>query len=158
VNRAKLIRVAKKLLQVEEFPHPAEVSIVLTTDEHIRQLNRDYRGKDEPTDVLSFQQLEEDDPLTTPVVGGRPPTTGVVRGSGPSEEPVVLGDVVISVDTAARQAAERGRALDDELALLVAHGILHLLGFDDETDEGAAEMREHEKAILGTGLQSRVES
>ena len=131
VNQEKLTRVAKRLLQVEKFPHPAEVSIVLTTDGHIHGLNRDYRGKDKPTDVLSFQQLEE----------------GLPQLLGP-DEPVVLGDVVISVETAARQAAERDRTLDDELALLVAHGMLHLLGYDDETDEGADEMREREKAVL----------
>ncbi len=132
MNQEKLIKVAKELLRVEEFPQPAEVSILLTTDEHIHQLNREYRGKDRPTDVLSFQQLEEDQPqLTSP------------------EEPVILGDVVISVETAARQAAERDRSLDDELSLLVVHGILHLLGYDDDTDDGAEEMRRHEMAVLG---------
>ena len=126
VNQARLIRVAQELLQAEEFPLPAEVSILLTTEEHIRQLNRDYRGKDRPTDVLSFQQLEDD-----------------------LSSPVILGDVVISVGTAARQAAERDRTLDDELSLLIVHGILHLLGYDDETEEGAEEMRKHEMAVLG---------
>jgi probable rRNA maturation factor len=130
VDQDKLVRVANKLLRVEDFPYSAEVSIVLTTDEHIHELNRDYRGKDKPTDVLSFQQLEEDD------LRGQP------------DEPVILGDVVISVETASRQAAERHWTLDDELALLAAHGMLHLLGYDDETDEGADEMREHEKAVL----------
>jgi len=132
VNQERLTRVAKELLQAEKFPYPAEVSILLTTDEHIHQLNRDYRGKDKPTDVLSFQQWEEDE------IQGEP------------EEPVVLGDVVISIETASRQAEEKGWTLDDELSLLVVHGILHLLGYDDETDEGAEEMRERERAVLGS--------
>lgn len=134
MNQEKLVLVAKKLLQAEEFPRPAEVSILLTTDEHIHQLNRDYRGKDRPTDVLSFRQLEEED------------------SRDEYDELVMLGDVVISVETAARQAAQRNRPLDDEVSLLVVHGILHLLGYDDETDEGAEEMREHERAVLGLEL------
>jgi probable rRNA maturation factor len=121
-------------LQAEGFSRPAEVSILLTTDEHIRQLNRDYRGKDRPTDVLSFQQLDED--------------WSVGSAEAQRDEPVVLGDVVISVETAARQAARGDRSLDDEMSLLVVHGILHLLGYDDETEEGAEEMRRHEQAVL----------
>ncbi len=136
VDQDRLAAVAERLLQVEEFQYPAEVSIVLTTDEHIHELNRDYRGKDKPTDVLSFQQLDESEPPR------------LLGGSPDMEEPVVLGDVVVSVETASRQAAERDRTLDDEIALLVAHGMLHLLGYDDETDEGADEMRERERAVL----------
>ncbi len=130
MNQESLIRVANKLLQVEDLSYSPEISIVLTDDEHIHRLNRDYRGKDRPTDVLSFQQLDEDETVSAP------------------DEPVLLGDVVISVETAARQASERGKPLDEELSLLVAHGILHLLGYDDETDEGAEKMREREAAVL----------
>ena len=97
----------------------------------MRELNRDYRGKDRPTDVLSFSQLE-----------GEPMQPE-------EEEPVALGDIVISIDTAKRQAAEKGHSLSDELDLLVVHGMLHLLGYDDETDEQAEVMREHEICILG---------
>lgn len=130
MNQERLIKVAKRLLQVEDLPYSAEISIVLTTDEHIHHLNSAYRGKDCPTDVLSFQQLDGDEIVSA------------------SDEPVLLGDVVISVETAARQASDRGKLLDEELSLLVAHGILHLLGHDDETDEGAERMRERESAIL----------
>ncbi len=131
MNQERLIAAAKRLLQAEGVPVGVEVSVLLTTDEHIHQLNRDYRHKDRPTDVLSFQQMDEE---------------GLAEESG---EPIILGDVVISVETASRQAAERDRPLDDEMALLVVHGILHLLGCDDETDEGAEEMRERQKAVLG---------
>lgn len=130
MDQKRLIEVVKKSLLVEKFGKPVEVSIVLTDDEDMHELNRDYRGKDKPTDVLSFPQLE-----------GEP--------FGIQDGPVALGDIVISVDTARRQAVERGRTLEDELDLLVAHGMLHLLGYDDETEEGAAEMREHELLILG---------
>jgi len=86
-----------------------ELSVLLTGDEGIRALNRDYRGQDQATDVLSFSQLEEE--------GG---DTGL------------LGDVVISVETALRQAGEHRLSLDEELALLLIHGTLHLLGYDHE--------------------------
>ena len=106
----------------------AEVSVLLTDDTEIRSLNRDYRGKDRPTDVLSFSQLEGD--------------FGEI-------EPDMLGDVAISVDTAARQAAAKGHSLDEELDILLVHGILHLAGYDHEAGaEKARAMRTKEKEIL----------
>nr|WP_121011390.1 rRNA maturation RNase YbeY [Hydrogenivirga caldilitoris] len=86
----------------------SELSILITTDEEIRELNKAYRGKDEPTDVLSFPIGEK--------VGDR----------------LILGDVVISLDTANRQALEWGCGLDEEVERLLAHGIIHLLGYDHE--------------------------
>lgn len=99
-----------------------ELSLVVTTDAAIRDLNRDWRGKDKPTDVLSFPQE---------------PSLGL------------LGDVVISLDTARRQAAERSAALSDELARLLAHGLLHLLGHDHENDADARRMAQAEVKLLG---------
>lgn len=108
-----------------------EVSLTLTHDRRIQQLNRDYRGKDQPTDVLSFALLEGQ-PL--------PPT--------PPGEPLLLGDVVISLDTADRQAAEEGRSQAREVAWLVSHGVLHLLGFDHPTPAQRARMKAREDRIL----------
>lgn len=88
----------------------ADLSIVLTDDETIRALNRDWRGKDRATDVLSFSQVE-----------GEGPTMGGPR---------MLGDVVISMETAARQAQMADRTLDAEICHLLVHGVLHLLGHD----------------------------
>ena len=85
---------------------------MLTDDEGITILNRDYRGIDSPTDVLSFSQIEGDDEFA------------------PDEEENVLGDVVISVETAQRQADEAGKVLEDEIDMLLVHGLLHLLGYD----------------------------
>jgi probable rRNA maturation factor len=102
-----------------------ELSILLCDNTFIHQLNRDYRGKDRPTDVLSFSQREEGDP----------------------DDPV-LGDVIISIERAQKQALERGHLLGVELALLLVHGILHLLGYDHEEDEEAEEMEAKEKEIL----------
>lgn len=91
----------------------AELSILLTDDATIQKLNRSYRGKDRPTDVLSF-------PVSTPV-----PDNAWL--------PQILGDIVISLPTAARQAEGRKRSLEDEVRWLLAHGILHLVGYDHDT-------------------------
>ena len=129
MDRKRLIRAAEKSLQVEQFDKSAEISIVLVDDERMQELNREYRKADRPTDVLAFSQLEGE-PAKAP------------------EDRVALGDVVVSIDTAERQAAEQGHALENELDLLIIHGVLHLLGHDDETEADAAEMRRHEKRIL----------
>jgi probable rRNA maturation factor len=106
----------------------AELSILITDDEEISSLNRSYRGIDRPTDVLSFSQIE---------------------GEGPFTWPELLGDVVISSETAERQALELGHTVLDEMKRLLVHGVLHLLGFDHEGDEEAARiMREAEEKYL----------
>ena len=101
----------------------------------IHALNRAYRGYDKPTDVLSFAQND-----ALPDAPPAPKILGL---------PENLGDVIISVETAVRQAQTHHLPLEEELALLTVHGILHLLGYEDETVEGSAEMRVREKAVLG---------
>ncbi len=105
-----------------------ELSIVVTTNRRIRALNRRWREKDTPTDVLSFPAAPG------PVSPGR-------------DRP--LGDVVISLDTARRRAREDGRALRAELARYLAHGLLHLLGHDHQTPRGAGRMALAEEKLLG---------
>lgn len=112
-----------------------DVTVLLTTDAHVQELNREYRAQDRPTDVLSFGLRD-----THPCAAAHPT---------PSSETEYLGDVVISVETAIRQAEAHGVTLEDELALLAVHGILHMLGHNDETPEGAAEMRLRESRALG---------
>lgn len=127
-----------------------EISILFVNDEEIRVLNKNYRGKDRATDVLSFSQLE----------AGK----GMGRGKGeknkreyplPSPLPIpVLGDVVISLETAKRQAKERGHSFEKEVFILLAHGILHLLGYDHEGNRKMAqEMRRMEKEIIESEYQ-----
>ncbi len=119
---------AQRVLEVLERP-TAELSIVLCDDAFIHQLNLQWRHQDTPTDVLSF----------------------------PQEDPVVLGDVVISVPTAGRQAAERGHDLCTELRVLLVHGVLHLLGHDHLDPDEAASMRAEESRVLtalGVGSNS----
>ena len=132
---------ARALLRFLDMPQ-AELSVVLCDDAFIHDLNRQWRGKDAPTDVLSFAMGE---------------------GEDADVNPEVLGDIVISVDTAARQAAELGHAPERELRVLLVHGLLHLLGYDHEDSvEEAAEMRAQEAVLLRalgedpTGLVERA--
>ena len=111
----------------------AEVSLWLCDDETIKGLHREYFDIDEPTNVISFAQRE---------------------GEFPDIEPEMLGDVVISFETASRDAAEAGKALDDEVLFLAIHGILHLLGFDHEGDRAAdaPEMEAREEEIYSLSI------
>jgi rRNA maturation RNase YbeY len=106
----------------------AELSVVLVDDRRMRRLNREYRGRDRSTDVLSFAQQE-----------------------GPAGAPAgLLGDVVISVPATRRQARERGVPLADEGDRLLVHGVLHLLGYDHEGSTAEARrMQRRERALLG---------
>lgn len=108
---------------------PVEVAVVITDDASLQELNRRYRGIDAPTDVLAFP------------TESRGPFVGV-------GEPPYLGDVVISYPCALEQAAEAGHAVEAELQLLTVHGILHLLGYDDEEAEARARMWAAQSAIL----------
>ncbi len=123
---ADLTRVSEQVLAAFGLDE-AELSVVLCDDAFIHPLNRDYRQKDKPTDVLSFSQRE---------------------GEEADEDDPVLGDVVISVETARRQAEERGHPLEHELRVLLVHGICHLLGYDHEEDEEAEEMEALERDLL----------
>jgi probable rRNA maturation factor len=116
---SKLIVDAKRLLAAARLPD-CELSLTLTSDRAIRALNRKYRGKDAPTDVLSFSQIEE---------AGRP-ALDPLRIENVQDQ--ALGDVVISIDTALRQARELGVSPAMRLRTLLAHGFLHLLGYDHE--------------------------
>jgi probable rRNA maturation factor len=128
-----LRQAGNRLLRSERL-YAAEVSILLTDDEFVHDLNLRYRGYDKPTDVLSFALRD-----TVPNAPCAPKLPGL-------QDP--LGDVIISVETAARQAAAHGVSLSHELSLLTVHGILHLLGHEDDTEEGAERMRVREREIL----------
>jgi len=101
-----------------------ELSLLLTTDEQIQSFNATYRNQDSPTDVLAFALLEQE---------------GFVTPAG-TEQPTNLGDIIVSLETAARQAMERGHELKVELAWLASHGLLHLLGWDHPTAERLNQM------------------
>ena len=115
-----------------------EVSLVLTDDETIRGLNRDWRGRDAPTNVLSFPALDDAPSANLPV---------------DMEAERLLGDVVIALETTAREATRECKTLADHLTHLAVHGMLHLLGCDHETDAEAEVMEGLEKDILsGLGV------
>lgn len=122
---ARMVRAAARTDGQPDF----EVALRLTTDAEIRVLNRDYRAKDKPTDVLAFAQRE---------------------GPGGGLHPSVLGDIVISVDTARRQAR---RGLAAELLHLASHGLCHLLGYDHRDDEEERVMNARAAALRREGAR-----
>ena len=127
-------KIVRQVLKVEGVPSPYEVSLVFTDSETVQQLNRDYRGVDEPTDVLAFYELPHKGTQFSFAV----PPDGVTR----------LGEVIISYPQAVAQAKEQGHSPERELALLIMHGILHLLGYDHEEPEEERNMRERERELL----------
>lgn len=127
-------RVAQRALELAGRPElsEAEVSITFVDDDAITDLNRDHRGLHRPTDVLSFSQLE-----------------GEELAALPEGEPVLLGDIVVSVERCVEQAADYGHSFERELGFLIAHGMLHLLGYDHQTPEDEAGMMAKTEEILG---------
>jgi probable rRNA maturation factor len=136
-----LKRIVRQVLKAEEVAPPYEVSLVFTDSETVKQLNRDYRGMDEPTDVLAFYMLPQKENDSSFAL----PPDGVTR----------LGEVIISYPQAVEQAKEQGHSIARELALLVIHGILHLLGYDHEEPEEQAKMKTREKELLERCLPER---
>ena len=125
-------------LDYEKCPYEAEVNVILTDNEAIREINREHRGIDAPTDVLSFPMFDLK-PGETPEAGDEDPESGLVP----------LGDMCISLERAAAQAGEFGHSVERELSYLTVHSVLHLLGYD-HMDEGPMkrQMRVHEEFIL----------
>jgi probable rRNA maturation factor len=137
VDAGLIERVVATALTAEAVDQPVEVSVLVTDDAALHRLNRDYRGLDAPTDVLSF--ADESD-------GDDQPHPSFVR---PPDAPRYLGDIAISYERVVAQAAEYGHSPERELAFLTVHGILHLLGYDHELSEAAAAaMRSREKAVM----------
>lgn len=130
VRRRALAGLARRTLAAEKVRGPVELGIVVAGDRTLRALNRRYRRRDAPTDVLSFA-LEADG--------------GFVIPPGRARQ---LGEIVISYQTAARQARAAGHTVHDELAHLLVHGLLHLIGYDHERPRQAKLMRAREEALL----------
>lgn len=131
-----------------------EVSVLLTTDKAIRRLNRQFRGKDKATDVLSFPSLTH-----VSKTGRGKQRAG--NGAPTTRVPQIAGDLAVSVETARKQAAALGHALAIEIKVLMLHGLLHLAGYDHETDEGEMARREESlraKLRLPHGLIERTEA
>ena len=118
--------------KLHDLDDMTEVDITIVDDDEIHQLNRDYRGVDRPTDVLSFA-LDEDDEDEPELLEG---------------QLHLLGDIIISAETATRQAEEFGHGLEREIVYLAVHGLLHLLGYDHMVEEDKVIMRAKEEEAL----------
>ena len=149
VETVRWARLARLVLDAERDEKKlwgeAELSMLFVDEATIADLNERFLGREGPTDVLAFPMDDE------VVESGRQPDQGG-RGPGapvePSDAPVLIGDVVICPAIAERQAPEHENTTDDELALLVVHGVLHLLGFDHEDDDDAEAMQARERDLL----------
>jgi probable rRNA maturation factor len=130
LNGERIESIAVRVLDAEGQP-PAELGVLVTDDDAVRELNREYAGQDEGTDVLAFS-LREGEEFVSPDAVHR------------------LGEVIISYPTAQRQAEEAGRAVDEEVAHLLVHGILHLLGYDHAEPDQERVMFERTEALLAS--------
>ena len=126
VQEARLTALARHALARLEVEESAELSVILVAADHMRQLNRRFAGNDYSTDVLSFPMEDEED--------------------GPS----MLGDVVLCPQVARRNATKLEHSLDDELAVLLVHGTLHLLGYDHQSQEEAEDMEKTIREVVGS--------
>ncbi|MEA3454582.1 MAG: rRNA maturation RNase YbeY [Candidatus Caldatribacteriota bacterium] len=130
MHQGKTKGIIKKVLQHLKVDEETEISVLFTDDKFIRSLNNNYRGIDKPTDVLSFSLQE-----------------GAVK-SPEVESDKLLGDIIISVETAQRQADNLNHSVEKELTVLLIHGLLHLTGYNHEEDKDYKIMREKESEIL----------
>ena len=128
-----IMNVCNAVSKIVRLPKNSEVSIMIVDNSYIQELNFIYRQQNRPTDVLSFamNELSDDEP-----------------DYDSSEELNILGDIVLSLEQASLQSNEYGHSLERELGYLVAHGMLHLMGYDHETDEEAKVMRSLEEKIM----------
>ena len=152
VDAARWVRLAERVLEAEGMRGDTELSMLFVDEVSMADLNKRFRNEEGATDVLAFP-IDED-----AVEGGRSPDSG---GPGPGattpepyEIPIVLGDVVVCPLVAQRNAPAHAGTYDDELALLVVHGILHLLGMDHADDREAAVMEQRERELLDRFHQS----
>ena len=119
-----------------KIPH-LELSILLTNDQNIRELNRDYRDKDKATNVLSFPSLTEEDI-----------DVFLRQGSEIPDFPIILGDIIFAYETIKKEALDQGKSFSDHFCHLCFHGMLHLMGYDHVEDVQAEEMEALEKKLL----------
>lgn len=133
-----LLKAVELSLKLENFSIPSEISILITDDESIREVNREHRNIDSPTDVLSFPLVDMQE--------GK-----IISDTGDfdlDENLLMLGDIVLSIETAVRQAEEYGHSLEREMAFLVTHGVFHLLGYDHQDEEQEEKMFGKQENVL----------
>jgi probable rRNA maturation factor len=150
IDLERWIELCRHALSEEGVRGLAEVSLIFTSDATMADLNEQFMGKKGPTDVLSFPIDAEPDPT------GRVPDAG---GTGPGELPTpeipqLVGDIVICPSVAAANAVEHECSFDDEIALLIVHGVLHLRGWDHVLDDEAERMEARERELLARHYRS----
>lgn len=146
VDREWIERIVRRVLELEDVAPHTELGLLITDSKAIQRLNRIYRDKNEPTDVLSFQMTSDRGKSTKPSFVS--PPDGVRH----------LGEVVISYQQAIEQAREHHHSIARELVLLIVHGTLHLLGYDHELTVQARKMKTKENRILSLLEADSVES
>ncbi len=135
-NEEALIRkVVQAVLENEKIKHNVDVYVTLTNNEEIHKINKKYREVDRPTDVLSFPMYEREE-------------IDDLKGDNLSVQEEILGDIIVSIEKVKEQAEEYGHSFERELAYLITHGCLHLLGYDHMIDEEKEVMRKHEEMVL----------
>ena len=137
-----ITKVINEAMDYEECPYESEVNVVITDNEGIHQVNKEFRDMDKPTDVLSFPMVEYEQP------GNFDTLEDYDEYFHPESGELLLGDIMISVDKVREQAAAYGHSLERELGFLVAHSMLHLFGYDHMTPEEAAIMEGKQTEIL----------
>lgn len=136
-------RVISCTLDYMDCPYEAQVSLLITDNEEIHRLNREHRGIDRPTDVLSFPMTEFETPGDFTILEEAGPDC-----FEPDSGELMLGDIVISADKVLEQAREYGHSVKREYAFLITHSMLHLMGYDHMTQEEAREMEQLQEEIL----------
>lgn len=145
-------KVATTVLEAENCPYEVSVNLLLTDNEGIRSYNKEYRGIDKETDVLSFPNLDYEQAGTFAIT-----EEAEADCFDPDSGELLLGDIMISVDKITEQAAEYGHSELREFAFLTAHSMFHLCGYDHMTEEEAAVMEQKQEAVLvqlGIGRES----
>lgn len=135
-------RVIEKAMDYEACPYEAEINVLITDNEQIRQINAENRGIDAPTDVLSFPMIEYETPADFDAL------EDMWEVFHPETGELLLGDIVLSVDKIKSQAEEYGHSVERELSFLVAHSMLHLFGYDHMEEEERAVMEQKQREIL----------
>ena len=135
--------VADKILELEECPYEVEINLILTDNEEIRKINLECRQIDKETDVLSFPMIDFTKPASYDIL-----ENSLNPCFHPGSGELMLGDILISIPKAREQAKEYGHELKREYAFLIAHSVLHLLGYDHMEPEEEKMMEEKQEAVL----------
>lgn len=139
-------RLAATMLRAEGVRGQAEMALLFVTRQAMAEMNRVHMGADHPTDVLAFPiDMVDSSRAAGPTAHSASP---VVQRTDSGELPLLVGDVVVCPAVAAEQAPDHAGTFEDEIALLVTHGVLHVLGYDHDTDAAANRMRGRERALL----------